>query len=529
VNLGGQGYTSRASAVFSGGGGSGAVASLSIQNGTVTAVAIINPGQGYTSAPTVVVNDPGIPGTPGIPGGTGFSGFCNIAFGQITSIGIASGGSGYNEPPTLRIIGDGTNAAGIVQIAGGVVTGVVMSNFGSGYTKAIALFEGGNNAANADPTLMAFGISGTAVEVAFQRVWVTNGGAAADFPPRNRTIFSSPNSPVDFSNGGGAFQSTDSFLRVGYHWLKQTNGFLYLGGDSSINYISGVQTTGTGGTAITTFGNLNVDPQYGSPWPSSVQVFGRNIVFANSIGVFVSYGGAVTKASLPLDGFYNSDSQITALTANFSSAVAQIFGIPVYMLLLPVVDQFTGNSVNKLLMYDGKRWWSSQQDLFLSYVATQEINSVLVAWGTDQTHVFRLFQQPTIHFQKVIQSKLFSDPGYFTTKTGVRLSGVVRTYTLDQNIVVSIDNEAGIGTGNAVATLTPSALAAIINAGGVTVVIVDAMGDPVSVTGTGIVVFGPLPVGQQGRMIGMTLVTSASDMALLSLNVANQAPYTVNL
>ncbi len=529
VSNGGQQYTARANVVFSGGGGSGAIASLSIQNGTVTAIAIVNPGSGYTSPPTLVVSDPGIPGSPGVPGGTGFSGFCNIAFGQITSVGIASGGTGYNQPPTVRFIGDGTNAAGIAQISGGAVTGVLMSNFGSGYTKAIMLFEGGNNAANADPTLMPFGISGTAVEVFSQRVWVTNGGAVANFPPRNRTIFSSPNSPVDFSNGGGAFQSTDSFLRVGYHWLKQTNGFLYLGGDSSVNYVSGVQTTGTGGTAITTFGNLNVDPQYGSPWPSSVQVFGRNIVFANSIGVFVSYGGAVTKASLPLDGFYNSDPQIQALTANFSSAVAQIFGIPVYMLLLPVVDQFTGNSVNKLLMYDGKRWWTSQQDLFLAYIATQEINSVLVAWGTDQTHVFRLFQRPTTAFQKVIQSKLFSDPGYYTTKTAQSLSGVFRVYTIDQPVTITIDNEAGAGTANASVSIAPSYLASIINAGGAAVVVINAHGDPVSVNGTGIVVFGPIVVGQQGRMIGMTMVTSASDMALLSLMAANQAPFTVNV
>jgi len=32
--------------------------------------------------------------------------------------------------------------------------------------------------------------------------------------------------------------------------LKQTNGFLYLIGDSSINYISGVQTSGTTGCPI---------------------------------------------------------------------------------------------------------------------------------------------------------------------------------------------------------------------------------------------------------------------------------------
>jgi len=199
------------------------------------------------------------------------------------------------------------------------------------------------------------------------------------------------------------------------------------------------------------------------------------------------------------------------------------------MLLLPVVDQFTGQLVNKLLMYDGKRWWSSQQDASLTYISTQEINSVLVAWGTDGTNIFRLFQAPTINFQKVIQSKLFSDPGYYTTKTAVRLSGVLRLYAADQPVTITIDNEAGQGTGNASVVETPAALAAIINAGGVTVVILNGSGNPVAIGGTGIVVFGPLPVGQAGRMIGMTLFTSASDMALLSLNVASQAPFTINL
>jgi hypothetical protein len=100
VNLGGQGYTARASGVFTGGGGTGAVASLSITNGTITACAVVNPGTGYTSAPTFVVNDPGIPGGGGsaIPGGTGFSGFCNITFGQITAVPIVDGGTGYTSP-----------------------------------------------------------------------------------------------------------------------------------------------------------------------------------------------------------------------------------------------------------------------------------------------------------------------------------------------------------------------------------------------------------------------------------------------
>ena len=87
------------------------------------------------------------------------------------------------------------------------------------------------------------------------------------------------------------------------------------------------------------------------------------------------------------------------------------------MLLLPVFDQFMGTVVNKLLMYDGKRLFTSQQDRNMTYIATQEINSVLRAWGTDGTNFFELFQMPSTAFTKVIQSKLWATPGYYVTKT----------------------------------------------------------------------------------------------------------------
>ena len=45
-------------------------------------------------------------------------------------------------------------------------------------------------------------------------------------------------------------------------------------------------------------------------------VFGRNIVFANSFGAHISYGAAVTKISEELDGVYN-----TVPIANFGTLV----------------------------------------------------------------------------------------------------------------------------------------------------------------------------------------------------------------
>jgi hypothetical protein len=276
-----------------------------------------------------------------------------------------------------------------------------------------------NPVAVATLPVMPFGVSGTTIETYAGRAWIGNG---------SKVQFSAPESPSDFSilDAAGAFQSTDTFLRVRWQQFKQTNGFLYLLADSSLNYISGVTVSGT--PAVTIFSNQNVDPQIGVTWPYSVQLFSRNIVFANNLGVYVSYGGAVTKVSEPLDGIYESSSRLSGWHA--SSAVANIFNKQVYMILLPIVDLYTGNDVNKLCMWDGKRWWTSEQDQGpLTFINSQEINSQLTAYGTDGTHIWPLFQSPSTGFTKTVQSKLWSNPGYTFTKTSVRIAGIFQAYS----------------------------------------------------------------------------------------------------
>lgn len=49
----GSGYTGAPSVTFSGGGGSGAAATATVEGGLVTGIAVTNPGSGYSSAPTV--------------------------------------------------------------------------------------------------------------------------------------------------------------------------------------------------------------------------------------------------------------------------------------------------------------------------------------------------------------------------------------------------------------------------------------------------------------------------------------------
>jgi hypothetical protein len=68
---------------------------------------------------------------------------------------------------------------------------------------------------------------------------------------------------------------------------------------------------------------------------------------------------------------------------------------------------------------------------------------------------------------------------------------------------ITIDNEKATGTGNATQSIQP-------------------LGN------TGADVLGPYPVGQAGRMIGVTVSTSASNLDVLSIGVAEQT-YSTNI
>lgn len=356
------------------------------------------------------------------------------------------------------------------------------------------------------------GIGGSAIEVYTGRVWIANGSTIT---------YSGPSTIVDFSSttGGGNFLSSDSFLRVGFTQLKQTNGFLYLIADSSINYISGVQTSGS--PLVTTFTNQNADPEVGTSWPGTVDVFNRNILFANSFGVHISYGGAVTKISEVLDGVYNTAPHFGTVVP--SAAKAIVFAKKIWILLLPIVDPISGQQTNKLLMWDGKKWWASEQDVPLVYIQFQEINSVLTAWGTDGTRVYQLFAQPSVNFEKTAQTKLWDKPGgYQFTKFVTRLWGIVKYYSsLSQTLRISIDNE--VRSTQLDASVSISNVRWLTAAGAVS--IWRKTGGQISAwhsAGSSYSVLEPTAVAQTGILTGFTVKTNAADMAIVSMMIHDE-------
>ena len=75
------------------------------------------------------------------------AGVPTIAGGQIVSIPVSSGGSGYLSAPVVNIIGGGgINATAIANVTNGVVTSITVTNGGSGYTSSptITIASNGN-------------------------------------------------------------------------------------------------------------------------------------------------------------------------------------------------------------------------------------------------------------------------------------------------------------------------------------------------------------------------------------------------
>jgi hypothetical protein len=328
------------------------------------------------------------------------------------------------------------------------------------------------------------GIGGTSIETYQGRIWLCNGPTVG---------FSAPGSIIDFTtaSGGGNFTSTDSFLRFVYVRLIQSSGFLYLIGDSSINYISGVQTSGS--PLVTTFTNQNSDPEVGTPYPASVVVYGRNIAFVNSFGAQVSYGSAVSKISTDLDGVFNSVPNFGGL--EISAAKAIVFGKKVFVCLVKIVDPVSLATVNKLLMWDGKLWWAAQQDIGLTFITPQEVNSNISAWGTDGTSLYQLFQTPRGGITKTIQTKLWDAPGGYQFNKGTSRFFMLAQYNSPSNPTINLTVDSEVSFQSYTIPVSPGASTQVIS------------------------VSSPLAVAQQGQMLGMTLTTNADDLSIISMMI----------
>lgn len=77
----------------------------------------------------------------GLTNGVTATGSVTVGAGAVTAIAVTLAGSGYVDPPTLTIVGDGTGATAEATVLDGEVLFVTVTNGGSGYTSATVAFS----------------------------------------------------------------------------------------------------------------------------------------------------------------------------------------------------------------------------------------------------------------------------------------------------------------------------------------------------------------------------------------------------
>ena len=408
---GGSGYTNGTFALgISGGGGSGAAATFVVAGGIVTSISLTSGGSGYTASPILSFA--------ASAGGTGAAAQVSETASSVTSVTIVNGGTNLTGIPLLTIAGGGgTGATAVAAVTFGAISSVTVSNGGTGYTStpAVESSTGLNNAAAAILSLMPFGVSGTCIETFLSRIWISAPASNGDPQSQATFLVSAPESLSDFSSadGGLLFNNSDKLLRVGYTALHQSNGYLYPLGDSSVDVISNVQTAGS--PLATSFNYQNTSAQVGAAWRDSVQDFGQAVLFANQNGVQGLYGGSVRRVSGKINDIFvnaftrNPDGTVSPLPDGVlpSGAVTNLFTIPVYLLLLTLVDPNTQAQRNIMVGWDERNWIAASQSTNLTFIGTQEQNSVMTAWGTDGNGLYPLFSQPSNTLKKTLVTKLY--------------------------------------------------------------------------------------------------------------------------
>lgn len=445
IRAAGSGYAAGTTSItVAGGSGSGAAFTGTFTGGQLTAITITNAGSGYAVTDGIgsvigfTVTNTGGAGTShtdsvatvtpvagNTPAVAAVIWYDVTSSGNVTNVRIVNSGRGYTSPPTLAFPNAGGSAAGTTTIST------------SPATLALYITDSARPAGGAQATvaLMPLGVTGTAIETYSTRAWVASGG---------KILFTAPGSPVDFgsTNGGGIITSTDSFLKNSYINLYQSNGFLYVIADSSTNYISGVTTSGT--PITTTFSNVNIDPQQGTSLRDSMQTYGHRIIFVAQDGIHAINGGIVQKISPELDGIFDTYTSSTFNNINPSAAQAHIYGQLCYMVLLPVTDPTDGTAV-RLVMWNGKAWWTSLQSVSLTRLDTFEYNGLVTAYGSDGTKIYQLFDPSApASFTKKIISKWFVKPTYLLTKRALRMLGLVyKDSATAPAITATVENPSG--------------------------------------------------------------------------------------
>jgi hypothetical protein len=284
-----------------------------------------------------------------------------------------------------------------------------------GQTPPLWLTGGATTDEAGQPLVMPVGLPGIySMEVYLERAFVAGQTVISMSASTDAADFSA-------SGGGGSWGYTGDQLTLSYTDMRQSQGILFVFGDSMTNYVSGLQLVGAQ-TAIGTiyaaqFNFANINPQIGQRWYRPVAVWLESLVVFDGAGIFILSGQNYVWISGKITYLVNSVSD-----ANFSPTMTtcHIFG----QRWLLVNGQFTdpwGVSRSMLLCWNGQIWTIASQNLNLTHIGSYEQNSLITPYGTDGTSLYRLFAQPDPNLPKRISTKAYKGPNVLMIKDWKRV------------------------------------------------------------------------------------------------------------
>jgi FtsP/CotA-like multicopper oxidase with cupredoxin domain len=193
-------------------------------SGQIGSIALTNGGSGYSSAPTASITG---------GGGTGATAALTFGGATVDSLTLTAGGSGYTAAPAVTISGGGGTGATASATITRIVRTITVTNGGAGYTSAptVSFTGGGGTGATAVATVSAGRVTA---------VTVTNGGSGYTSAPG-----------VRFTGGGGNGARATATITGVVNGLLLTNGGAGYSSNPTVGFTGG--GGGTGATAPATF------------------------------------------------------------------------------------------------------------------------------------------------------------------------------------------------------------------------------------------------------------------------------------
>jgi hypothetical protein len=124
----GSGYTFAEVSITGGGASIDATAIANIVGDAVDSITIVDPGEGYTSVPTVIITGDG----------SDASATAQLEPSTIAAINIVTPGEGYNTPPLVSISGGAASAIALLNATG--VDRIVVTDQGDNYTSTPTVY-----------------------------------------------------------------------------------------------------------------------------------------------------------------------------------------------------------------------------------------------------------------------------------------------------------------------------------------------------------------------------------------------------